>query len=217
MDGLPAWDPGTGDGAQGAAPDPIGRPLGELLVLSGLVTESEISEALAEQERTGRRLGEILVQQGVVPRPLVRRALTEQEHGRIDLEGGFGSGLHEALVNRYRRDEPALAEAVSVPDEPVPGARRSSERPTPSPRARRMLGHLLVTSGFLTEAEVAAALEEQARSGVRLGEILLAQGLVSRTVLGNALVEQHHGEVVLEDGFGSGLRAALLDSQKRTG
>jgi hypothetical protein len=217
MDVLPAWDRGTGDWAQGAAPAPIGRPLGQLLVLSGLVSENEVSEALAEQERTGRRLGEILVQQGVAPRPLVRLALTEQDHGRFELEGGFGSGLHDALVNRYRGDEPALAGAASFPDEPVPAAPRSPELPTEAPRARRLLGHLLVTSGFLTEAEVAAALEEQARSGARLGEILLAQGLVSRTVLGNALVEQHHGEVVLEDGFGSGLRAALLGSQKRTG
>jgi hypothetical protein len=213
------------------------RPLGEVLRSSGLLTEEDLTSALADQECTGRRLGEILVDRGILPDSLVRHALTEQAQGGLELEGGFGGGLRRALVLRHRRsDEDSLeaeqaslveeaptvlmeaaiedltdiADGLSVAMEPEPV-------PQPNPSGGRKLGEVLVARGFLTKKQVRDALVEQERSGRRLGEILVALGMVPRPVVGDALTEQHHGEVALECGFGSGLRAALLEPRAHAG
>jgi hypothetical protein len=70
--------------------------------------------------------------------------------------------------------------------------------------AWKMLGELLVANGMLSQAELEDALAEQAESGKRLGEILLACDLISRPGLGTALTEQEHGEVTTESESGFG-------------
>lgn len=55
----------------------------------------------------------------------------------------------------------------------------------------RRLGEVLIAEGSITEAQLAAAIEEQERTGERLGEILLATRSVSRLNLANAFAEQH--------------------------
>src|SRR5206468_2057969 len=68
------------------APGRAWRPLGNLLVSKGLVSEAELAQALAEQEkRPERRLGEILVGHGYLSGPGLALALAEQ-HG-VDLAG----------------------------------------------------------------------------------------------------------------------------------
>ena len=57
--------------------------------------------------------------------------------------------------------------------------------------ALRRLGEVLLAEGSITEAQLAAAIEEQERTGQRLGEILLAKRNVSRMGLANAVMEQH--------------------------
>src|SRR5262249_30301106 len=44
------------------------RPIGEIFVERGLVTASQLEEALEEQKKSGGRLGEILVATGTLPR-----------------------------------------------------------------------------------------------------------------------------------------------------
>jgi predicted transglutaminase-like cysteine proteinase len=63
--------------------DAVGRALkchklGTLLVTSGLITASELAEALKIQKETGEQLGKILVQQGIVPAVQLYRKLAEQ-------------------------------------------------------------------------------------------------------------------------------------------
>ena len=55
------------------APRHSGRPLGELLVGRGLVSEDQLGEALTKQTTSGKRLGNLLVELGL----LGERALTE--------------------------------------------------------------------------------------------------------------------------------------------
>jgi hypothetical protein len=194
-------------------PDSIRRPLGEVLVATGLLTPAELDRALAEQAGTGRRLGQVLVEAGLVPRSLVDHALVGQEHGDVEREGGFGSGLQDALVARHRR----LPEAVPAREAAEPAVERREPAPVDEPEARipavtscsRPLGELLAAAGLVTEDELAVALAKQDRDGGRLGEILVARGAVSRVGLDDVLVERHHGSVELESGFGSGLRGAL--------
>jgi hypothetical protein len=73
------------------------RPLGALLVEAGLVSEHDLVEALAEQERSGRRLGEVLVGRGLVSAPAVANALAEQHGSFLKTEHGFGTGLRAVI------------------------------------------------------------------------------------------------------------------------
>jgi hypothetical protein len=75
------------------------RRLGALLVEAGLVSERDLMEALAEQERSGRRLGEVLVGRGLVSGAAVANALAEQHGSFLRTEHGFGTGLR-ALIGR---------------------------------------------------------------------------------------------------------------------
>lgn len=79
------------------AADPGRRRLGALLVEAGLVSEHDLVEALAEQERSGRRLGEVLVGRGLVSAPAVANALAEQHGSFLKTEHGFGTGLRAVI------------------------------------------------------------------------------------------------------------------------
>jgi len=79
------------------------RPLGELFVSRGLITDAELETALAEQAATGKRLGEILVDSGLVSGPDLTSALMDQLGVEIAKEEGFGSGLWAEIKRRHRR------------------------------------------------------------------------------------------------------------------
>ena len=84
------------------AADPGWRRLGVVLVEAGLVSEHDLVEALAEQERSGQRLGEVLVERGLVSAAAIANALAEQRGGFLKSEYGFGTGLR-ALMGRSKR------------------------------------------------------------------------------------------------------------------
>ena len=71
------------------------------------------------------------------------------------------------------------------------------------------IGNLLVQDGSVTAAEVRSALRAQEHSGQRLGEVLVARGIISSTGLQRVLARQQGRNLEHEPGFGSGLRAAL--------
>jgi len=66
---IPKGEPDAGHGAPGNDPDPTqgrrrrSRPVrvGEVLLGEGLVSEEQISKALAAQKSAGQKLGEVLV------------------------------------------------------------------------------------------------------------------------------------------------------------
>ena len=80
----------------------VWRPLGELLVDKGLVTEEELAAALAEQSVSGRLLGAILVERGLVSGPALASALAEQCGVELVIQGGFGTGLWAEISRRHR-------------------------------------------------------------------------------------------------------------------
>jgi hypothetical protein len=79
------------------AADPGWRRLGVVLVEAGLVSEHDLVEALAEQERSGQRLGEVLVGRGLVSAAAIANALAEQRGSFLKSEYGFGTGLRALL------------------------------------------------------------------------------------------------------------------------
>jgi type IV secretory pathway VirB10-like protein len=54
------------------------RPIGQILVEQGEISEVDLQAALEEQERGGRRLGEILIEQGRTSWLALARAMAEQ-------------------------------------------------------------------------------------------------------------------------------------------
>src|ERR687884_625507 len=64
--------------AKAPAKSLAGRPIGEILVAQGAVTEDKISEALAVQAERGGRLGEILISLKACSEEQVLKALAAQ-------------------------------------------------------------------------------------------------------------------------------------------
>ena len=73
----------------------------------------------------------------------------------------------------------------------------------------RPLGELLVERELITPDQLDAALAEQERSGRRLGEIIVAGGLIGRERLTQVLLEQCGLDLSVQGGFGYGLRGQL--------
>jgi hypothetical protein len=97
------------------------RPIGQILVEKGEISEVDLEAALAEQERSGRRLGEILIEQGRTSWLALARAIAEQV---LDIQ------------QANREQEPAPA-PEAAPD-PVKLVRELAERvaslpPVPDP------------------------------------------------------------------------------------
>jgi hypothetical protein len=115
------------------------RPLGELFVNRGLISEAELETALAEQAATGKRLGEILVERGLVSGPDLTSALMDQLGVEISKEEGFGSGLWAEIKRRHRRgamqddDAPSTATLRPVESEPQPDEPEYDAEPEPEP------------------------------------------------------------------------------------
>jgi hypothetical protein len=76
------------------------RPLGELFVEKGLLSEVQLEQALAEQAAMGGRLGDKLVELGFVTRHALARLLAEQTGVEFDVDSGFGTGLLAELQRR---------------------------------------------------------------------------------------------------------------------
>ena len=75
-----------------------------------------------------------------------------------------------------------------------------NEVPAPA-NAQVPLGQLLVDAGLIELADLEKALEEQRRTGRRLGELLVEGGYVAGRSIALALARQHGGLVATEYGF----------------
>jgi hypothetical protein len=90
------------------------RPLGELLITKGLVTQEELDRALKEQEQSGQLLGTILVERGIVSGPTLAVALAEQYGVELSTERGFGTGLWAEIDRRHRAGRGRLPRPENV-------------------------------------------------------------------------------------------------------
>lgn len=76
------------------------RPLGSLLLERGLITPSQLEQALADQQETGWRLGEILVSRGWLSLAALHRVLAEQHGIELHTERSLRSRLHGSQRTR---------------------------------------------------------------------------------------------------------------------
>src|SRR5438552_18801067 len=77
--------------------EPGRRRLGSLLMEAGLVSERDLGEALAEQERSDGRLGEVLVGRGLVSAAAIAHAPAEPHGSCLNIEHGAGTVLRAVM------------------------------------------------------------------------------------------------------------------------
>jgi chromosome segregation ATPase len=142
------------------------RLVGALFVDRGLLTPEQLERALELQAERGELLGEVLV--------------AEFGISRVEL----ASVLAEQWAELEQHPEPS-----GDGDDAV-----GSETPDSVPPAeRRRIGEIFVERGFVTETDLAWALEAQKESGKPIGELLIERGRLSRLDLASALAEQWSG------------------------
>jgi hypothetical protein len=131
------------------------RPLGALLVEKGLLTETQLDAALAEQQRTGRLVGQILVKSGLLSAFALAQALAEQHGVELKTEADIGANARPQAawrpLGRLLVDEGYLTKAEL----------RKALRAQRESGGRRLLGEILVAEGCLSGIELARALAEQ--------------------------------------------------------
>jgi hypothetical protein len=145
-----------------------------------------------------RPLGALLVERGLLTTAELDRALGEQRRsgrllGQVLVRRGYVSA--SALVC-------ALAEQHGVGLSPTSAQETpTSDHPTGTEdRPWRPLGRVLVEKGFVSDAELAQVLAEQAAHPERLlGDILVSEAYVSGHELALALAEQYGVELEPED------------------
>jgi len=201
---------------------------GALAVSKGLLSEEELQDAVAEQQRTGGLLGRILVKRGHVDADQLSQLLTEQFGlpfvTRIE-DAPFDERLASQLLRLdavqlsavpLRFDGERVVVAVSDPrrlsdveaiiQRPVDfvgtteaQVQRRIERMYASDKGR--LGETLLLSKKLKREQLRKALEEQAKLGKvkPLGEVLVDLGYVSQLDVDEALNKQRSGGGRLED------------------
>jgi len=132
------------------------RPIGQILVEKGEISEVDLEAALAEQERSGRRLGEILIEQGRTSWLALARAIAEQV---LDIQNASAEPEPEPepepaqdAVRMVRDLAERVANLPPVPDPlPAPDPERELARAvaeqvanldTPQPQQNTHLLHL---------------------------------------------------------------------------
>ncbi|MBK8219980.1 MAG: tetratricopeptide repeat protein [Candidatus Obscuribacter sp.] len=151
-------------------------PLGELLVSSAVITESQLDTYLRQQERVRLPLGRMLVSAGVMTDAFLSTALNVQmmiRQKRLSREEAV-----DVLVEARKRH---LAQSN------VPRTKNFYEQPVLNvPK----LGELLVLSGLLSERRLLEALELSIIGRKSIGEILLEKRYLTKTQLDNILLLQ---------------------------
>jgi len=94
------------------------RPLGEIFVTRGFVSEEELDEALRRQRKTGERLGEALVGLGVISRFELAGALGEQMAALQEAADAEAAELAAVVDLPQREPEETSFGTLAEPDEP---------------------------------------------------------------------------------------------------
>ena len=112
----------------------VPRKLGEMLVENGLLTESQLLEAIQTQKRDRKLLGEIIVNQGYTTQEKLDAALARQ----------YGSKLGEILINKGIISFDQLQQAFEE-----------------QKNSSKSVGEILIDKGLVKEADLMDGLSKQ--------------------------------------------------------
>lgn len=135
----------------------VPRKLGEMLVENGLLTESQLLEALQTQNRERKLLGEIIVQQGYATKEKLDAALARQ----------YGSKLGEILINKGLITFDQLLQSFEE-----------------QKNSSKSVGEILIDKGFVKESDLMDGLSKQYNiSYVKLSDYEINPEAVSKIPL----------------------------------
>ncbi|WP_224981916.1 Ig-like domain-containing protein [Geomonas agri] len=176
------------------------RALGQILLDGKFVSKHTLNRALAEQKTTHELLGGVLVRMGVLkPEDVAAPLLIQQHLSHIEDAAKLAAGdrqlLGALLVQSGKITGAQLDEAIAE-------QKRSGER----------LGQVFTRLGILTEPQLKGLLDWQQNQGapsgtpLRLGELLVATGHITREQLERALAKQGQtgrklGDVLVAEGY----------------
>ncbi len=187
------------------AATPADERLGQRLIKSGLISESQLKQALALQEPGGDHLGKILVNLGHITEEVLYKMLSEQaklpfvsDIGQTEVPDDIATVLLRADAIRYgavplKKEKNEIVVAISDPH-------KGSE-------LKKLITQPLKLV-MAPASEIEALINKVYSQRNRLGEALVQQGKVNREQLAEALVQQRKagkskplGEVLMELGF----------------
>jgi hypothetical protein len=112
-------------------------PLGTLLLERGLITDEQLQEALAEQDRSGLPLGQVLIGLSLVTATTIAQALATQEGGVAKTEFGISTGFGTpGLLSMPPVSPPAAVSKpswIAAEQEETPAAPVAEVVPLPTP------------------------------------------------------------------------------------
>lgn len=113
------------------------------------------------QRRRRKKIGEILLAQGLINQEILEKAM--DEHKRT------GTSLGTVLVQMGYINQDTLESVLGLQLE-LSGQ-------------RKRLGEILVDQGFMTDGQIAQALDEQKKTGKQLGKVLIEKGFIDENKL----------------------------------
>lgn len=146
--------------------------------VSLLMTNEEI--AMSNNTQSRRLIGQILLDGGFLSKHDLELAVAEQQH--------TNELLGEILVRMGVLDEAEIKAALSVQKY----ISNLEDATLSAAGTRQMLGSLLIMAGHLTSQQINRAIALQKKSGEKLGEIFINQGLLQREQLDSLLIYQHN-------------------------
>lgn len=176
------------------------RALGQILVDGKFLSKRALNRALEEQEKTHELLGAVLVRMGVLRPADISAPLLIQEHlTSIDDAAKLAAGQRQLLGALLVQSGKITARQL---DQAITEQQRSGDR----------IGEVFVRLGMLTHMQLKGLLDLQhnqespADTPLRLGELLVATGQITRQQLEQALSRQKQtggrlGEVLVSEGF----------------
>ncbi len=150
------------------------RPIGEIFVELGFITQGQLEGALAVQKTTGARIGEILVEQGILTRLDLASALAEHwESGQPEAPVVWPSPGNGAPVTPLPEPGLVAGDAAAIV-ELEPRLELAEDRVEPArPARRRWRRSVRVDDALATEARLAAveaAIRDVAGRGMPAGD-----------------------------------------------
>ena len=160
------------------------RTIGQILLDGKFVSPRALNNALEEQKRTNELLGEVLVRMGVLKETDINTPLIIQRHlnhidDAVKLAAGERQLLGALLVSSGHITSEQLDRAIAE-------QKRTAEK----------LGEVFIRLGMLSELQLKGLLDlqhnqgAQTQSPLRLGELLIASGHITREQLDLALSKQ---------------------------
>jgi hypothetical protein len=133
-----------------------------------------------EQKRNRRFIGQILIDGGFLLKQNIEAALKAQNE--------TNELLGQVLVRMNILDPVDLKVALSVQDH----LDRVEDATRIAAGVRGLLGELLLQAGHITSEQIERAIDEQKRSGEKIGEVLMRQGLLTKRELCGVLNYQQN-------------------------